>query len=156
MQPQKLINKEQLPLSTHARSQSRVAQMGSQLGHCKGDTIDWATAVCHACILRSHGPQSHHPCYRQIKAIISRHHECFPHFEEIFFLDWPIFRRQKSHVLSCFYLLFYLVAFISACCSHRGDNILRNKLSVGITGHLGLLKDIIMSFVLSLSIYFSF
>ena len=97
MQPHKLINKEQLLLSTHATSQSRAAQMNSQLGDCKGVTIDWSTTIFHACGLRSCGPQSHHPCHWQIKSIISHHHECFPQFGSIFVLDRVIFQRPQLH-----------------------------------------------------------
>ena len=72
--------------------------MGSQLGHNKGVTSDWAIAICRARKPRFHGPQPQHPCHRQIKAIICRHRRCFPRFGDISILDRPmleIFRRQK-------------------------------------------------------------
>ena len=48
--------------------------------------------------LRSHGLQSHHPCHRQIKAIISRHCRCLPHFGDLSILDrfrLKIFQSKK-------------------------------------------------------------
>ena len=73
-------------------------QMGSRPGHNKGVTIDQAIAICRARRPRPHGPQPQHPCHRQIKAIISRHHRCFPCFRDLSILDRPmleIFRKKK-------------------------------------------------------------
>ena len=70
----------------------------SQTVHNKGVTIDRAIAICRAHKPRPHGPQPQHPCHRQIKAIISRHRRCFPHFGDLSILGRPmleIFRRQK-------------------------------------------------------------
>ena len=52
---------------------------------------------------RPHRPQPHHRCYRQIKATISRHRKCFPHFGDLSILDrlmLEIFRKQKLY-LTC-------------------------------------------------------
>ena len=49
----------------------------------------------------SHEPQSHHPCHRHIKAIISHHHKCFPCFGDLSFLYWRMLRifRRKNYNL---------------------------------------------------------
>ena len=85
---------------TNDTSQARDTQMGSQPGHNKRVTTNQAIAICHAHKPRPkpHEPQPQHPCHRQIKAIISCHRRCFPHFEDLSILDRPmpeIFRRQK-------------------------------------------------------------
>ena len=71
-----LKEQSQLPLalSVLMPDQSRATEMGSWLGHNKGVTIDWAITIFHAYRPLPHGPQSHHPCHRQIKTIISHHH----------------------------------------------------------------------------------
>ena len=72
----------------NATSQSRDTQMGSRPGHNKGVTIDQAIAISRARRPHPpHGPRPQHPCHRQIKAIISRHLRCFPHFEDISILN---------------------------------------------------------------------
>ena len=97
--PQRTITTFFSPIThTNATSPSRDTQMGSKLGHNEGVTIDRAIAICRARRPRSHGPRPRNPCHRQIKAIISRHRRCFPHFGDISILDRPmleIFRRQK-------------------------------------------------------------
>ena len=97
--PQRTITTFFSPITpTNATSQSRDTQMGPRLGHKKGVIIDRAIAICHARKPRPHGPRPQHPCHRQIKAIISHHRRCFPHYGDISILDQPmleIFRRQK-------------------------------------------------------------
>ena len=107
VKPHKLIHKEIAtffsPITPNGRSQSRDTKMGSRPGHNKGVTIGQAMAIRWARRPRPHGPQPHHPCYRQIKAIISCHRRCFPCFRDLSILDRPmleIFRRQKLwHIL---------------------------------------------------------
>ena len=96
--PQRTITTFFSPITPNATNQSRDTQMVSWPGHNKGVTIDWVIAICRARRPRPHGPWPQHPCHRQIKAIISRHHRCFPCFGDISILDRPmleIFRRQK-------------------------------------------------------------
>ena len=96
--PQRTITTFFSSITPNARSQPQDTEMGSRPGYNKGVTIDLTMAICRARRRRPHGPRPRHPCYRQIKAIISRYRRCFPRFGDISILDRPmieIFRRQK-------------------------------------------------------------
>ena len=84
--------------STHAKSQSRVTQVGPWPGHCKEVTINLVIAICSAHRPWSHEPRSHHLFHQQTKAIISSHHKFFHRFRHLSILHHSmldIFRRQK-------------------------------------------------------------
>ena len=70
---------------THATSQLRAIETGSQLGHWKGITIDWEIAIFHERMPQPHESQSHHLCHWQTQTIISPHHRCFPCFGDLSF-----------------------------------------------------------------------
>ena len=81
---QKIITIFFRPISlTHATSLSRTTQTGSQPGHCKVVTIDWAIAIYCACRPQPSEPRSHHPSHQHIKTITSHHHRCFPRFGDL-------------------------------------------------------------------------
>ena len=67
--PHKLIHKIIItsvsPITPNATSQSRDTQMSSRPGYNKGDTIDWAIAICYARRPQPHGRRPQHPCHRQ-------------------------------------------------------------------------------------------
>ena len=96
--PQRTITSFFSPITpTHATSQSRATQMGSQPRLNKRVTIDRAIAICRACKPLTHGPRPYHLCHRHIKAIISSHRKCFPRCKNLSILHRPmleIFRRQ--------------------------------------------------------------
>ena len=152
--PQRTITTFFSPITpTNATRQSRDTQKGSPLGHNKGVTIDRAIAICCARRPRPPGPLSQHPCHRQIKAIISRPRRCFPRFEDISILD-HMYRKADS--LVSFYLytsisrsIIYFFDFFDLLFSKTRQHS-RCNLLFGLIGHFGLLKDVSISFFLSL------
>ena len=95
IQPQQLTNKENSPIffsitHSHATSQSRDTQVGSQPQHSKHVAIDQAIVFFHADRQYPLGPRSQHACHRQKNAIITRHQRCFP-------LLWRPLHLEPSH-----------------------------------------------------------
>ena len=101
--------------------------------------------------------------YFMIKAIISCLCWCFPHFGGLSILDWPVLqivlRRKVQYIwlenLTCIDDEILesrgtsISIHFSTSCSQRWDNILRCNLFFDLIGHLGLSKDITISFFLS-------
>ena len=99
---------------THTTSQSRAIQMHTWPGHCKGVTIDWATAIYRAHMPRPSGPQSPlHTCLGFIQMhtwslpSVNKGHYTLPlqvvhHFWDLSILDGlmlEIFERSDLRIL---------------------------------------------------------